>query len=102
MLMVKTLISANIGKYEELGSVESNEVESIYFTHATSSDLLEHRGEINDLCVDVLLVMTNSESAVGKLKEKGIKNAMLKMHERLKENENLSDRLLVICNYLQM
>ncbi len=77
-----------------------NVIDEIYFTHFNAENAHEEREVINDLIVDIFLILTNEPKAVEYMKEKKIINAFNKLKIRTTNDQETSDKLFVITNYL--
>lgn len=99
-LITKIFILANINNKKELQDIGIPVIDEIYFTHFKAEKAHEEREVINDLIVDIFLILTNEPQAVEYMKEKKILNAFNKLKIRNSNDQEMSDKLFVITNYL--
>jgi len=99
-LITKIFILANIKDKKELQDIGISVIDEIYFTHFIAENANEEREIINDLIVDIFLILTNEPIAVEYMKDKKIINAFNKLKIRNTNDQELSDKLFVITNYL--
>jgi len=99
-ILAKVLILANIKDSNTIKEAQTSEIDAVYFTHLNSEKAFEEREIINDLVIDILLVLTNSESGVITMKEKKLKKVFDIIRKDLSKDPNLADRVFVITNYL--
>lgn len=86
------------------------EVDEIYYNNFSTSNLeSSDMMIINDLIIDILLILTNSENCVKAMKEKGLGVVIDLLEEKLQESnvnrelkEKLKDRMDVLKNYMQV
>ena len=99
-MITKIFILANIKDKKELQDIGIPVIDEIYFTHFKAEKAHEEREVINDLIVDIFLILTNEPQAVEYMKEKKIINAFNKLKIRNTNDQEMSDKLFVITNYL--
>ena len=96
-ILAKILILVNITDNKKKVEVQTEEMNSVYFTHL---DANFEKSIINDLIIDILLVFTNLESTIVTLKEKKLKRVFDAIRDNLEQDFILKDRVFVITNYL--
>lgn len=100
-LIIKIFILANANSRKDLENIGIEKIDGIYFPDFKIEKANEEREIINDLIVDIFLILTNEPQAVEYMKEKNLLEAFNKMKIRETNDENLKDRIFVICNYLE-